>query len=53
MVWNNTPGLAALVGVLLVTAGGVLSTKFGNPKSQGHFGWLGYWNHLLARKEAA
>ena len=42
VVWNNIPCLLSLVGVLLVQAGGVLSTKFGGPNSKGHFGWLGY-----------
>ncbi len=52
IVWNNRPDLLALVGVLLVTAGGVLSTLFGGHNSNGgHLGWLGYWNHLLAGKE--
>jgi drug/metabolite transporter (DMT)-like permease len=45
-VWHNTPGLLAFAGVLLVTAGGVLSTKFSGPKSTGHLGWMGYWNHV-------
>jgi drug/metabolite transporter (DMT)-like permease len=53
LVWNNTPGFLALAGVLLVTAGAVLSTKFGGPNSKGHFGWLGYWNHLLSGKQPA
>ena len=35
VVWNNTPGLLSLVEVLQVTAGGVLSTKFGGPNFQG------------------
>lgn len=43
-VWHNTPGILALAGVLLVTAGGVLSTKFGGPNARGHFGWIGHWN---------
>lgn len=50
IVWHNTPGVLALAGVLLVTAGGVLSTKFSGPNSQGHFGWAGYWNHLAHEK---
>jgi drug/metabolite transporter (DMT)-like permease len=53
VVWNNRPDLLALAGVLLVTAGGVLSTVFGGQNSKGgHLGWVGYWNHLLAGKEA-
>ena len=53
MVWNNTPDLLSLAGVLLVTAGGVLSTKFGGPNSSGHLGWLGYWNHVLHHEQTA
>lgn len=52
-IWRNTPGLLSLAGVLLVTAGGVLSTRVGGPNSQGHFGWAGYWNHISADKGAA
>jgi drug/metabolite transporter (DMT)-like permease len=53
IVWDNRPGVLALVGVLLVTAGGVLSTMFGGQNSKGgHLGWVGYWNHLPAGKEA-
>jgi sugar lactone lactonase YvrE len=37
--------LLSLAGVLLVTAGGVLSTMFGGPEFLGHFGWLGYRSH--------
>lgn len=54
VVWNNRPDALAWAGVLLVTAGGVLSTMFGGRHSQGgHLGWIGYWNHLPAGKEAA
>jgi drug/metabolite transporter (DMT)-like permease len=53
VVWKNTPDLLSLVGVLLVTAGGVLSTKCGGPNSSGHLGWLGYWNHVLHHEEAS
>jgi len=53
VVWKNTPDLLSLVGVLLVTAGGVLSTKFGGPNSSGHLGWLGYWNHALHHEQAS
>jgi drug/metabolite transporter (DMT)-like permease len=53
VVWGNTPDLLSLAGVLLVTAGGVFSTSFGGPNSTGHFGWLGYWNHLRHREEPA
>jgi len=53
MVWSNTPGVLALAGVLLVTAGGVLSTRFSGPESLGHLGWLGYRSHALAQERAA
>lgn len=51
--WHNTPGLLSLAGVLLVTAGGVLSTRVSGPNSQCHFGWAGYWNHISADRGAA
>ncbi len=53
MVWHNKPGTLALAGVLLVTAGGVLSTKFSGPNAMGHFGWIGYWNHIWRHEETA
>ena len=53
VVWNNTPDWLSLAGVLLVTVGGVLSTKFGGPNSTGHLGWLGYWNHPRRREQPA
>lgn len=45
LVWKNAPDLLSLAGILLVTVGGILSTKFGGPNSRGHFGWIGRWNH--------
>lgn len=51
LVWKNTPGILAIVGVLLVSAGGILSTRFGGPNSRGHFGWIGHWNHAFHRHE--
>jgi drug/metabolite transporter (DMT)-like permease len=47
VVWKNTPNWLSLVGVLLVTAGGILSTVLGGRRSVGHMGWLGYSNHSL------
>ncbi len=44
-IWKNTPDLLSLLGVILVTMGGILSTKFGGPNSRGHLGWIGHWNH--------
>lgn len=43
--WNNRPGILSGCGVVLVTLGGIASTKFGGPESRGHFGWIGRWNH--------
>jgi drug/metabolite transporter (DMT)-like permease len=45
LVWKNEPGVLTLFGILLVTIGGVVSTKFGGPQSRGHLGWIGHWNH--------
>ncbi len=45
LIWKNTPDMLSLLGVVLVTAGGIFSTKFGGPASRGHFGWIGRWNH--------
>ncbi len=44
-LWKNTPDMLSLLGVILVTMGGILSTKFGGPNSRGHLGWIGHWNH--------
>jgi drug/metabolite transporter (DMT)-like permease len=43
--WNDRPDALTLFGILLVTLGGILSTKYGGPHSRGHFGWTGHWNH--------
>jgi drug/metabolite transporter (DMT)-like permease len=54
LVWHDRPGVLALAGVLLVTAGGVLSTMFGGHSSRGgHLGWVGHRNHLPSTQEAA
>lgn len=45
LVWKNTPDLLSLAGVILVTLGGILSTKAGGVNSRGHLGWIGHWNH--------
>ncbi len=55
LVWKNMPDMLSLLGVILVTIGGVLSTKFGSPTSRGHFGWIGHWNlrfHRAKNQEA-
>jgi drug/metabolite transporter (DMT)-like permease len=53
IVWGDAPGLLSLAGVLLVTAGGVLSTRFSGQESRGHLGWLGYLSHAPAPEKAA
>jgi drug/metabolite transporter (DMT)-like permease len=45
--WHNRPDALALVGVLLVSAGGILTTMKAGPKTHGHFGWIGHWNANL------
>ena len=55
LVWRNAPDILSLFGVLFVSVGGILSTKFGGPDSRGHFGWIGHWNlrfHRHSRMEA-
>lgn len=55
LVWKNTPDLLSLFGVILVTLGGILSTKFGGPGQRGHLGWIGHLNlsfHQRRRQEA-
>jgi drug/metabolite transporter (DMT)-like permease len=44
IVWHDRPDALALVGVLLVTAGGILTTLNAGPNTHGHFGWIGHWN---------
>jgi drug/metabolite transporter (DMT)-like permease len=44
IVWHDRPDALALVGVLLVSAGGILTTIKGGPNTRGHFGWIGHWN---------
>jgi drug/metabolite transporter (DMT)-like permease len=47
LVWKNAPDIVSLAGVVLVTFGGILSTKFGAGESRGHFGWIGRSNHTF------
>jgi drug/metabolite transporter (DMT)-like permease len=47
--WHNRPDLLALVGVILVSAGGIFTTLKGGPNTRGHFGWVGHWNADFAR----
>lgn len=44
LVWKEMPSLLSGVGVLLVCAGGIITTRSGGPNSQGHLGWIGHWN---------
>jgi drug/metabolite transporter (DMT)-like permease len=44
IVWHDRPDALALVGVLLVTAGGIFTTLKAGPNTHGHFGWIGHWN---------
>jgi drug/metabolite transporter (DMT)-like permease len=42
IIWKDLPGWASLFGVILVSAGGILSTRLGQPSaSGGHAGWTG------------
>jgi drug/metabolite transporter (DMT)-like permease len=49
IVWKNQLTPLSLLGVLLITAGGILSTKYGGPNSRGHFGWVGIRNMVFDR----
>jgi drug/metabolite transporter (DMT)-like permease len=44
LVWQNVPGWLALVGVVLVAVGGILSTAWAGPSARGHLGWIGHLN---------
>ena len=44
IVFKNRPDATALLGVLLVSAGGILTTMKAGPNGRGHFGWIGHWN---------
>jgi drug/metabolite transporter (DMT)-like permease len=49
--WKNRPDALAIVGVLCVCAGGMLTTIKAGPNQHGHFGWIGHWNaQFLHRK---
>jgi drug/metabolite transporter (DMT)-like permease len=50
IVWHNRPDALALVGVLLVSGGGIFTTLKGGANTRGHFGWIGHWNAVLHRK---
>jgi drug/metabolite transporter (DMT)-like permease len=49
VVWHNRPDAFALIGVLLVSGGGIFTTLKGGPNTRGHFGWIGHWNAELLR----
>ncbi len=44
IVWHNRPDALALLGVLLVSLGGIFTTVNGGPNTRGHFGWIGHWS---------
>jgi drug/metabolite transporter (DMT)-like permease len=49
--WHNRPDALALLGVVLVSGGGIFTTLKGGPNTRGHFGWIGHWNaDILHRK---
>jgi drug/metabolite transporter (DMT)-like permease len=48
--WGTTPGLLSVAGILLVCAGGILSTVLGGPNSRGHMLWIGHWNIPFLRR---
>ena len=50
IVWHNQPDALALIGVLLVSGGGILTTVKAGPNTHGHFGWIGHWNAEFHRK---
>ncbi len=51
IVWRHRPDVFSLVGVALVSAGGIFTTIKAGPNTHGHFGWIGHWNaELLHRK---
>jgi drug/metabolite transporter (DMT)-like permease len=50
LVWNHKPDLISVLGVLLVAAGGIISTRFGSPNATGHVGWIGGWNVRFWRR---
>ncbi len=50
LVWGNELSPLSLVGVLLITVGGIVSTKYGGSNSQGHLGWIGRWNMAADRR---
>lgn len=51
IVWKNDPSPISLLGILLITAGGIISTKYGGANSRGHQGWIGHWNMAFDRPE--
>jgi len=51
LVWGNVPDLPALIGILLVIAGGIISIVFGGPSGKGHPIGHGHWT-LFREKHA-
>ena len=52
LVWGNVPDLPALIGILLVIAGGIISIVFGGPSGKGHPIGHGHWN-MFGEKHTA
>ena len=48
--FDNVPGWTALLGTLLICAGGILSIKAGHPEGRGHSIGTGHW-HLFGRNK--
>ncbi len=46
IVWHHRPDALALVGVILVSGGGIFTTLGSGPNTYGHVGWIGHWNAL-------
>jgi drug/metabolite transporter (DMT)-like permease len=51
VVFHNRPDALALLGVLFVSAGGILTTMKAGPTTHGHFGWIGHWNVQFFRRK--
>jgi drug/metabolite transporter (DMT)-like permease len=51
--WNDHPTLFSLIGVILVSIGGILSTKLSPASARGHFGWMGHHNIEQLRLEGS
>lgn len=50
--FGNVPDWTALVGTVLICAGGILSIKAGHPEGHGHSHGCGHWHLPFSRKTA-